>query len=195
MTYTSKQITEILQHGESQTVEFKLNIKHHPVLARIIAAFANTEGGIIIVGIEEPATIVGCDPTQIELVYRAALSHLRPAPKTSIEFVSVVGKQLAVITVEKSPELTLSDEGAFQRIGESIRRMSSAEIASSLPQKQLLPIERDAIAESIARLTELVENLQERLEYANSFKGQMRNYLIGGAVGATLGLILTLIFT
>jgi predicted HTH transcriptional regulator len=195
MTYTSKQITDILQKGESQTVEFKLNIRQPSILARIIAAFANSEGGIIIIGIEEPATIVGCDPKQVESVYRAALSRLSPTSKTFLEFVNVVGKQLAVITVEKSKELVLSDEGAFQRVGESIQRMSPANISSSLPQQQLLPIERESIAEGIARLTKMVEDLQQQLEYANSFKGQVGNYLIGGIIGAILGLILTLIFT
>jgi predicted HTH transcriptional regulator len=190
----SEQITEILKRGESQTVEFKRIIRQPASLARIIAAFANSEGGIILIGVEEPATIVGCDSTQVESVYRAALSRLSPTPKTSIEGHRVAGKLLVVITVKKSAELVLSDEGAFQRVGASIRRMSSADISSSLPRQQLLPIERESLAEGIARLTEMVEGLQQQLAYSNSFKGQMRNYLIGGVIGATLGLIFTLIF-
>jgi hypothetical protein len=40
----------------------------------------------------------------------------------------------------------------------------------------------------------MVEELQQQLVYANSFRGQARNYIVSGLVGAIFGLILTLLF-
>src|SRR5215216_1516588 len=137
---------------------------HPAVLARNIAAFANSQGGVIVLGIAETdatAQIVGCDPEQIENLYQAAITHLTPLPPTSIEIVDVAGKQIAIISVEKAKELVLTREGAFHRVGESTRRMSAASIASSLPHKELSANERQSVAEGIATLTGMVEALQQ----------------------------------
>ncbi len=49
MSYTSEQIKNLLQQGESQTVEFERQIEVQ-CLAKLIAAFANTEWRSNVVG-------------------------------------------------------------------------------------------------------------------------------------------------
>lgn len=132
MLFTSEQIKELLQQGESQTVEFKLHFREPRLLARIIAAFANTKGGLIVVGVREPSEIVGVNPIQFKRIYESAVRQLNATPKTSFEIVEIDGKQIVIIFVEKSTELVLSNEGAFQRIGEQIRPMSSSIISTAL---------------------------------------------------------------
>lgn len=195
MPYTPEQIKNLLRQGESQTVEFKLQFREPTLLAKLIAAFANTDGGLLIVGIREPAEIAGIDLKQFQRLYESALKRLNTAPNISFEIVEIDGKQLAVISVEKSDELILSNEGAFQRVGESVRPMSPSNISTALARLNSEPSEKNAIAEGIARLTTMVEELQQQLAYANSFRGQARNYIVGGFVGAILGLIFTLLFT
>ena len=50
-------IKEILQNGESETVEFKHNFGSHVITS--INAFANTKGGKVLVGINDDGTIAG----------------------------------------------------------------------------------------------------------------------------------------
>jgi len=147
MPYTSDQLKELFQQGESQTVEFKSNIREPNFLAREIAAFANTEGGLIVVGVNEPIKVVGIDPSTIKRIYKSALRKLSFEPKTSLEIVSVDGKQIALISVDKSNELVLSNEGAFQRIGEQIRPMSTSNISTALAKVSLEPARNESIAE------------------------------------------------
>jgi predicted HTH transcriptional regulator len=164
------------------------------LLARLIAAFANTDGGLLIVGVREPDEIAGVDPKQFQRLYESALKRLNATPDISFEIVEVDGKQIAVISIEKSNELILSNEGAFQRVGESVRPMTSSSISTALARLNSEPSENNAIAEGIATLTTMVEELQQQLVYANSFRGQARNYIVSGLVGAIFGLILTLLF-
>lgn len=194
MSYTSEQIKNLLREGESQTVEFKLQFREPTLLARFIAAFANTDGGLIIVGVREPTEIAGIDANQFQRLYESSLKRLTTTPKTSFEIIDIDGKQVAVISIEKSNELILSSEGAFHRVGESIKPMSPSSISTALERLNLEPSENGKIAEAIATLTTMVGQLQQQLAYANSFRGQLRNYIVSGVVGAIISLILTLLF-
>jgi predicted HTH transcriptional regulator len=146
MPYTSEQIKNLLREGENQTVEFKLQFREPTLLARLIAAFANTDGGLLIVGVREPDEIAGVDPKQFQRLYESALKRLNATPDISFEIVEVDGKQIAVISIEKSNELILSNEGAFQRVGESVRPMTSSSISTALARLNSEPSENNAIA-------------------------------------------------
>lgn len=52
-------LEELVRAGESATVEFKKALPPDSVLARVLSAFANTEGGILLIGIDERQGIVG----------------------------------------------------------------------------------------------------------------------------------------
>jgi hypothetical protein len=56
-------------------------------------------------------------------------------------------------------------------------------------------VPRDDLARGIAGLTEEVSALREEVRYANSFRGQLPNLLIGGVIGAVLGGLVTLLIT
>lgn len=52
-------LKKIISKGESQTVEFKDRLPPDNILARLMVAFANTSGGIILIGIGEDGKITG----------------------------------------------------------------------------------------------------------------------------------------
>lgn len=56
---TTEGILELLAQGESQTIEFKERIPHQSVVAKIFSAFANTDGGILIIGVRDNGDIDG----------------------------------------------------------------------------------------------------------------------------------------
>ncbi len=52
-------IRELIDQGESLTLEFKSTIQSADKIARTLAAFANTRGGILLVGVEDDGQISG----------------------------------------------------------------------------------------------------------------------------------------
>lgn len=51
-----------IQQGEGQQIEFKGTIPDARTIGRDISAFADTSGGLILIGIREhPTSIVGCE--------------------------------------------------------------------------------------------------------------------------------------
>ncbi|MDR6563574.1 MULTISPECIES: ATP-binding protein [unclassified Arcicella] len=57
---TEKQLFEILKQKESTTLEFKSRIDSPYKIARTLAAFANTSGGQLIIGVNDDKSIKGC---------------------------------------------------------------------------------------------------------------------------------------
>ena len=47
------ELLELIQKGESSTVQFKERLPHPDSLAQEMVAFSNTEGGIIIIGVND----------------------------------------------------------------------------------------------------------------------------------------------
>jgi len=120
-----RQAEELIKRGESKTLEFKAtlrwNLKEdrqddkgvtHAVL-KTIAAFLNTEGGDLLIGVADDGSVVGIEHDQLESddkfmrhlaqVVRNALGERSSTcidPKTQI----VQGKTVCVVGCERSPE-------------------------------------------------------------------------------------------
>ncbi|GEO06626.1 ATP-dependent DNA helicase [Adhaeribacter aerolatus] len=58
------ELEELIAHGEGDRLEFKKTITHLNKIARTLAAFANTRGGIILVGVLDNGKICGIDPEE-----------------------------------------------------------------------------------------------------------------------------------
>ncbi|MDW7695922.1 ATP-binding protein [Flammeovirgaceae bacterium SG7u.111] len=57
-------LTRIISKGESQTLEFKQTITHKYKLAKVICSFANTKGGLLLIGVADNQQILGIDPDE-----------------------------------------------------------------------------------------------------------------------------------
>jgi len=193
----SDELDRLLRASESETLEYKTDVRNPADLARLMAAFANARGGVVAVGVREPNKVVGSEVNRLRPIYEAALSRLTPVPETRFSVLTEPksGRQVAAIDVRRSSKLVIADTGAFIRVGSSVRPMGPGDIALMLTNEQ----ERRAlvindVAVALANLTKMVEELQRQLSSANSFRGQIKGYLIGGLLGAVMGLILTLLF-
>ena len=49
----AESIRDLIRRGESETVVFKLAVPSTQSLARALAAFANTRGGVLLLGVED----------------------------------------------------------------------------------------------------------------------------------------------
>lgn len=126
-------IEEIL-HGESKNIEFKESLpKDSEKYVKTIIAFANTQGGQLIVGIEDKTrTVVGVDDTEVfkimDQVANAVSASCTPQIIPNITFQSLDRK--TIITVSVSPGANRpyylkskgKEHGTFIRVGGTSRQ-------------------------------------------------------------------------
>jgi hypothetical protein len=63
---TPSGLMEVINQGESETVEFKAFLPPDNVVARDLIAFANTQGGILIVGVDDQGQVLGLPDAEVE---------------------------------------------------------------------------------------------------------------------------------
>lgn len=194
-------LKEVFLVGESQTVEFKTFLREPGVVAKVIAAFANTEGGALIIGYDERVgAAIGVDIEQITPVISRAVKSLAPVPNYKLNQVDYQGKVVAVVSVEKSDSVVTVDGAVWVREGELVRAASADKILGLIKGKD----KEKTLAESISKLTDAIEKLQEKadvqtelidslreeLQQSKSLKSKGQEWVYAGIVGALIGKLL-----
>lgn len=60
----SSHIYDLIKNGEDEHLDFKQNISSASKIARTMVAFANTDGGRIVIGVDDSGEVVGVDAEQ-----------------------------------------------------------------------------------------------------------------------------------
>ncbi|WP_178371547.1 AlbA family DNA-binding domain-containing protein [Cyclobacterium lianum] len=63
----------MLAKSEGQDLDYKQNVSNQQKIAKTILAFANTEGGTIIIGVSDARHIIGIDPEEEMFMVREAV--------------------------------------------------------------------------------------------------------------------------
>jgi predicted HTH transcriptional regulator len=188
----STSLLNLIYAGETDTLELKTTIREPQLLSRLIGSFANGLGGKIVVGVKEPAEIVGVDEKRLKRLFEIASQRLSPRIHAALSFQEIEGKKVAIIDVPRSALVVLADGSAFVRSGTMTQPMAWTQIRDKLPDRpDTKTIE--ALAHSIEKQTKLIENLREEIRSGNSWKSKWKDYLISGVVGAILGVIATIL--
>jgi len=96
------ELLELIKHGETETTEFKEKIGKQEELAETAVAFANGQGGIILLGVDDHANIVGLIPGDHEnTVTNILRSHCEPQVKYEINKDQIEGRTIVIIRVEE----------------------------------------------------------------------------------------------
>jgi ATP-dependent DNA helicase RecG len=128
---TPKDLHNILQQGENSSVEFKESGVRPESVAREIVAFANSTGGVIVIGVADSGSIVGLDTTRNfeEWVMNIARTSVTPALSVLYEQVEIEGKKLGVITVPKGADKPYQTGDKYLvRVGSTNRIATQAEL-------------------------------------------------------------------
>jgi len=119
-------LLNLIKMGESEHIEFKKSPGKN--IQNVIVAFANAEGGQILIGIDDDGVIVGTDAKKSMRYITNSIQSVIPAPKiSSFKFV-IDKKEILVIDVQKSDVLCSTGGVAYIRIGAGIRPLSIQEI-------------------------------------------------------------------
>ena len=119
-------VLKLIREGESERVEFKRSITRD--IHKEICAFANANGGYIIIGIDDEGNVVGCNVKKALDILSNSVQSIIPSPKIKIHKLSLEGKDILIIEVEKSSTLCSVGGVAYIRIGTGIRPLSIQEI-------------------------------------------------------------------
>ncbi|CUU03990.1 Putative DNA-binding domain-containing protein [Candidatus Kryptobacter tengchongensis] len=162
-----EQLSNILFEGEGLTVEFKRKVSSPEKIAKAMIAFANTHGGVLIFGIDDDGSVVGVnsEKEEIDLIFTAAREHCYPPIEPKIEILEFEGKDVIVVTVERSetkPHYLVSSNGDA---GKVFIRLGSQNVIASDEMVKLLKCEKD---EQPLRIT-IGERERRLLNYLDNF--------------------------
>lgn len=144
-------LRELIAQGEGQTIEFKKSTGQLRRAVETVAAFANTDGGRVLIGVRKDRTVEGVQigANTREQVVNAITTNTDPVIYPSVEVVRVHEKNVIAVSVPEStdrPHLTFGP--AFKRVGASTVRMSRAEYERLLRQRRRVPFDQRPIQEA-----------------------------------------------
>lgn len=111
-------IEQLISQGENQHLDFKFAINNSKKIARTLVAFANTEGGKLLIGVKDNGIIAGVK-TDEEYHMIAGAAELYCKPKINFENKEwlIEGRKILEIIVPESivkPHFSLSDNNKWQ---------------------------------------------------------------------------------
>lgn len=102
-------IQNLIKQGEHQQLDFKHSITDSKKIARSLVAFANTDGGKLLVGVKDNGAIVGVrDDEEFYMVQAAAQLYCKPSMNFDSKIWEINGKTVLEITIAKSGNLIYS---------------------------------------------------------------------------------------
>lgn len=125
-------IKQSIIDGENLFVEFKERLENTESLAGEIVALANTEGGVIIFGVNDKKQIIGIDNTKKleENISNIVRQNIEPPLSFIFKHLEIDNKKLGILQIDKSISRPYqTHKGIFYiRVGTSKRKVSREEL-------------------------------------------------------------------
>ena len=101
---TRRELLDIIEKGEGLHVEFKRHFSDYEKIAKELIAFANTKGGVLLIGVDDDKKIVGVqsEKEETELIRETAERYCEPAINFSVEYFPLENKEVVVVTIPES---------------------------------------------------------------------------------------------
>lgn len=100
----TRQLRDIIENGEGDTVEFKRKFTEYEKMAREMIALANTRGGYLVVGVDDDGSIVGVqsEKSEMELLDTTANGFCEPPVEMEMHVVPIDGVDVIVLEIPES---------------------------------------------------------------------------------------------
>ncbi len=107
-------IRSLIESGESQTLDFKFEISDSKKIAKTFVAFANTNGGTLLIGVKDNGSIAGVrSEEEYYMIEAAAKMYCKPEVSFQTRRWNIDGKTILELNIPKStqrPHYALTDE-------------------------------------------------------------------------------------
>ena len=111
-------VLQMIEEGEHQTQDFKMRVDNARKIAKTIVAFANSEGGRLLIGVKDNGGIVGVRADEeVHIIELACQSHCKPAVAFEAQVWKADGRSVLEIRVPRSaarPHFCEDEKGQWQ---------------------------------------------------------------------------------
>ena len=124
-------ILQLLRASESETLEFKQSLGEIREIIETAGAFANGQGGTIVIGVTNVGRVLGVDigKDTLEALANSIQQQTDPKVFPSIVVAEVEGKTVITLRIEESSIKPVLVQGrGYKRIGKSYHVLSSSEL-------------------------------------------------------------------
>ena len=146
---------------ETLTIEFKSDQKCLPMdeLYKEVVAMANTDGGIICLGMENDGSVTGLDARHSDIIEMTAKiqTHTVPAQYTVMRFENWDGCTVLVIEVKMSRQLVMTSDGRYMR-----RRMKQDGTPEMIPMQPYEIMQRLSSIQAVDPSAQVIESVPAR---------------------------------
>jgi predicted HTH transcriptional regulator len=99
----SRYIRQLISQGEGQTLDFKYEISDAAKIARSLAAFSNTEGGKLLIGVKDNGNIAGIhSEEEYYMIEAAAQLYCKPEVHFTFQRWDIEGKTILEVDIPKA---------------------------------------------------------------------------------------------
>ena len=118
-------LLSLISEGEHQQQDFKYRVSDAQKLAKSVSAFANTDGGRLLIGVRDDGNLSGVrSEEEIYMMHQAAYRYCQPEASIKFDTYHVDGRTIVIATVppsDRRPVCAISEDGrkrAFIRIAD-----------------------------------------------------------------------------
>ncbi len=111
-------LKDLIRQGEHQTQDFKFRVDDQKKIARTLSAFANTDGGRLLIGVKDNGKIAGINPEEeFHMIEGAATLYCKPPVKFESKIWQEDFRLVLEISVEANParnHLSSDENGSWK---------------------------------------------------------------------------------
>ena len=163
-----RRLVELIELGEGLHVEFKQRFSTFEKIAKEIIAFANTNGGWLILGVDDDKSLYGIESEKgdAELIKETAEKYCEPPVKYALHNFEIENKEILLVEIPESvnkphrlqdylPHIDLNNVSVYVRVNDK----------SVLAGKEMIKIMQAQTAKMSLRNYEIGDNERIVFEY------------------------------
>ena len=124
-------LLSLIREGEHQQQDFKYRVADACKLAKSVSAFANTDGGRLLIGVRDDGHLSGVrSEEEIFMMHQAAYKYCKPEASIKFDTYHVDGRTIVIATVPPSDKRPVSAQDETGRMRAYIRIADENIVAS-----------------------------------------------------------------
>lgn len=128
-------VQHMIEEGEHQTQDFKMRIDDAQKIARTLVAFANSDGGRLLVGVKDNGAVTGVNAEEeYHMIDLACHTHCKPPVSFEVQVWKAEGRSILEVKIPRSanrPHFCEDETGrwsAYLRKDDKIHRASPVQV-------------------------------------------------------------------